>query len=99
MLVDQALDLSQQELFIRAMHKECGNALCKNIDKMINDVWRDGRFLRYSSVDSIMNIKILCKDWPQFTHRAFNLPDVFLEIRERFEENFLAQEENDKKKL
>lgn len=98
-LVDQALDLSQQELFIRAMHKECGNALCKNIDKMINDVWRDGRFLRYSSVDSIMNIKILCKDWPQFTHRAFNLPDVFLEIRERFEENFLAQEENDKKKL
>jgi hypothetical protein len=23
--------------------KECGYALCKKIDRMINDVWRDGQ--------------------------------------------------------
>lgn len=27
--------------------KECGSALCKKLDRMVNDVWREGRMLYY----------------------------------------------------
>lgn len=36
-----------QEQIIHLIKKECGNALCKKIERMIGDVWRDNQMLYY----------------------------------------------------
>jgi predicted NAD-dependent protein-ADP-ribosyltransferase YbiA (DUF1768 family) len=40
-------DLLYQEAIVQMMKKECGSVLCRKIDRMLLDVWRDGRMIVY----------------------------------------------------
>lgn len=71
--------------------------LSRNIERMLNDVWRQGHMV-YHTFDNI-KCRILSQDWPAFNDTKFKLADELLELRQSFEDHFLSQPENEKKKL
>ncbi len=48
MLNNEEINLSFQEQMLGMIRKECGFGLCKKIDRMFNDVWRDNKMFYHS---------------------------------------------------
>lgn len=41
------------------MKKECGSALCKKIDRMVFDVWREGKMVYYHDPSGKFEVHLL----------------------------------------
>ena len=41
-------NLYHQETVVHMIKRECGTLLCRKIERMLGDVWRDGQMLYYS---------------------------------------------------
>ena len=82
------------------MKKECGNVLCKKIDRMVYDVWREGHLLYYQSSSLNFKCRLLsANDWPKFTYSNILLPDRMTEMIQAFENELKQSPEHASKEL
>lgn len=56
---DNVQDATYQEGVVQIIKKECGNALCKKIERMLYDVWREGEMVYYEYKPS--NFRVILK--------------------------------------